>query len=206
MKKYFAWPFAVVALLFSSMAFAAATIDEVRAGWEAAAVAPASEKETRLTALADATEALVKADANNAEAQIWYGIVLAGLAREQGKLAALRTIKKARTALEKGVEIDPQGLNGSAYVTLGAMYAQVPGRPIAFGNTKTAENMFKKALSIRTTGPDVYSYYADFLADQKRNEEAKEFAQKAVAQSPRDGRTNSDGVLIKGAQELLNSL
>lgn len=205
MKKYVAWSFAVVALLFSGMAFAA-SIDDVRAEWEAVSVAPAGDKEARLSKLAETTEALVSANGNSAEAQTWHGIVLAGLAREQSKLAGLRTIKKARTALETATKLDPNGLDGSAYVTLGAMYAQVPGRPIAFGNVKTAEEMFKKALSVRTTGPDVYSYYANFLADQKRNEEAKQYAQKAVAESPRAGRTNSDGVLIKEAQKLLDSL
>lgn len=205
MKKYVAWSFAVVALLFSGMAFAA-SIDDVRAEWEAVSVAPAGDKEARLSKLAETTEALVGANANSAEAQTWHGIVLAGLAREQSKLAGLRTIKKARTALETATELDPNGLDGSAYVTLGAMYAQVPGRPIAFGNTKTAEEMFKKALSVRSTGPDVYSYYANFLADQKRTDEAKQFAQKAVAESPRAGRTNSDGELIKEAQQLLDSL
>lgn len=206
MRKYIAWSFAVVSLLFSGIVFAAATVDEVRIEWEAIAVAPAGEKEERLEKLAAATEALAEANANSAEAHTWQGIVLAGLAREQGKLAALRSVKKARTALERAIEIDPQGNNASAYVTLGALYARVPGRPLGFGNAKTAEEMFQKALSIRSTGPDVYAYYAEFLEDKKRYDEAKQYAEKAAAATPREGRTNSDNVLKQNAQQLLSSL
>ncbi len=124
---------------------------------------PANQREDTLKALASEAEQLANQYPNEAEVLIWQGIVLASYARERGGLGALGTAGDARDVLERAIEIDPTGGNGSAYVTLGALYDRAPGRPLGFGNSDTAERMFQRALELRPDGIDVNYYYAAFF-------------------------------------------
>lgn len=207
MKKYAVAWLALATLLFSGFAMATgAQIAELRQEWEAIAVVPEKEKADRLKALVAQVDALADANANDAEVLAWQGIITAGYARELSGLSALSNAKQARAVLERAIEIDPQGYNASAYVTLGLLYARVPGWPVGFGDKKKAEEIFKKALSIRAEGADVNGYYAEYLAEQKRTKEAKAYAEKAANAAPREGRDNSDGVLINNAKALVEKL
>src|SRR5690554_6825909 len=132
------------------------------------------ERRGALKALSERAERLVEANPDVAQPLIWYGIIEASHARERSGLGALSSARAARDALERAVEIDPQGGNGSAYVTLGALYDRAPGRPVGFGNSDTAERMFQQALEIRPDGIDVNFYYAAFLAEEGRQAEARE--------------------------------
>ena len=164
------------------------------------------ERRSALKTLSERAERLVEANPDVAQPLIWYGIIEASHARERSGLGALSSARAARDALERAVEIDPQGGNGSAYVTLGALYDRAPGRPIGFGNSDTAERMFQRALEIRPDGIDVNFYYAAFLAEEGRQAEAREHAQRAVDGTPRAGREASDEVLREEAQALLGRL
>src|SRR5690554_234309 len=164
------------------------------------------ERRGALKALSERAERLVEANPDVAQPLIWYGIIEASHARERSGLGALSSARAARDALERAVEIDPQGGNGSAYVTLGALYDRAPRRPIGFGNSDTAERMFQRALEIRPDGIDVNFYYAAFLAEEGRQAEAREHAQRAVDGTPRAGREASDEVLREEAQALLGRL
>lgn len=114
--------------------------------------------------MAGEVEQLAEQHSDEANVLVWQGIILASYARERGGLGALGTAGDARDVLEQAIKIDPQGLNGSAYVTLGALYDRAPGRPLGFGNSDTAERMFQRALEIRPDGIDVNYYYAAFFA------------------------------------------
>lgn len=167
---------------------------------------PANERESTLKALAGEVERLAEQNSNEADVLVWQGIILASYARERGGLGALGTAGDARDALEKAIELDPQGLNGSAYVTLGALYDRAPGRPIGFGNSDTAERMFQRALEIRPDGIDVNYYYAAFLKEEGNEEAAREHAQRAVNGTARESRQLSDEALRQDAKALLNQL
>ncbi|MCL7930574.1 TRAP transporter TatT component family protein [Halomonas sp. ATCHA] len=167
---------------------------------------PKSEREDILSALADEANALAEQHRDTADVLVWKGIVLAALAREKGGLGALGSAKDARDALERAIEIDPTGNNGSAYVTLGALYDRVPGGLISFGDSDTAEQMFQRALEIRPDGIDVNYYYAAFLQDEGNDQAAKEHAERAVNGTARDSRKASDEALREDAASLLNSL
>src|SRR5690554_1021783 len=164
------------------------------------------DRRSALKSLSERAERLVEANPDVAQPLIWYGIIEASHARERSGLGALGSARTARDALERAVEIDPQGGNGSAYVTLGALYDRAPGRPIGFGNSDTAERMFQRALEIRPDGIDVNFYYAAFLAEEGRQAEAREHAQRAVDGTPREGREASDEALREEAQALLGRL
>ncbi|MGE6607464.1 hypothetical protein ACQKE4_13225 [Halomonas sp. NPDC076908] len=175
--------------------------------WEHTVTAlPANQRESTLKSLADEARQLAGQYSDEAEVLVWQGIILASYARERGGLGALGTAGDARDALEKAIEIDPEGLNGSAYVTLGALYDRAPGRPLGFGNSNTAERMFKRALEIRPDGIDVNYYYAAFLKEEGNAQAAREHAQRAVNGTARENRQASDEALRRDAEALLNQL
>lgn len=167
---------------------------------------PANQRESTLKSLSSEAEQLANQYPNEAEVLIWQGIVLASYARERGGLGALGTAGDARDVLERAIEIDPQGGNGSAYVTLGALYDRAPGRPLGFGNSNTAERMFQRALEIRPDGIDVNYYYATFLKDEGNTQAAREHAQRAVNGTARESRQASDEALRREAEKLLSQL
>jgi Tfp pilus assembly protein PilF len=82
-------------------------------------------------------------------------------------LGALSLVKQARTNLEKAIEIEPNALQGSAWTSLGALYYQVPGWPIGFGDKDKADEMLKKALAINPDGIDPNYFYGDYLLKEK---------------------------------------
>lgn len=75
---------------------------------------------------------------------IWSAIIDSSWAGAKGGLGALSLVKQARSDLEKAISIDPNALQGSAWTSLGALYYQVPGWPIGFGDKNKAEEMLKK--------------------------------------------------------------
>ena len=167
---------------------------------------PANQREDTLKALASEAEQLANQYPNEAEVLIWQGIVLASYARERGGLGALGTAGDARDVLERAIEIDPTGGNGSAYVTLGALYDRAPGRPLGLGNSDTAERMFQRALELRPDGIDVNYYYAAFLKEEGNTPAAREHAQRAVNGTARENRQVSDEALRREAEALLGQL
>ncbi|MFI0471596.1 TRAP transporter TatT component family protein [Halomonas sp. HMF6819] len=167
---------------------------------------PANQRQSTLEALSDEAETLASQNPNEADVLVWQGIILASYARERGGLGALGTAKEARAVLERAIELDPQGSNASAYVTLGALYDRAPGRPLGFGNSDTAERMFQRALEIRPDGIDVNFYYAAFLKEEGDTQGAREYATRAVEGTARENRQLSDEALRREAQAFLQTL
>lgn len=167
---------------------------------------PESQREAALSGLAEEISQLAEQHSDQAEVLVWKGVVLAAYARERGGLGALGDAKEARNTLERAIEIDPDGNNGSAYVTLGALYDRVPGGLISFGDSDTAEEMFQRALEIRPDGIDVNYYYAAFLQEEGISQAAREHAQRAVNGTAREGRQASDEALRQDAQAMLDAL
>ena len=148
---------------------------------------------------ADAFEALA-AEAGQALAQepddapllIWRGIILSSWAGADGGLGALSKVKEAKSLLEHALQVDPQALQGSAYTSLGALYYQVPGWPIGFGDDEQAEALLKQALALNPDGIDSNYFWGDYLIDQKRYAEARAALLKAQAAAPRPDRPLAD--------------
>ncbi|MDT0501016.1 MULTISPECIES: tetratricopeptide repeat protein [unclassified Halomonas] len=184
-----------------------ARVEGMKNHWERVVTEqPEGERADGLKALAGQAERLVEEQPDAAVPLVWQGIIEASWARERSGLGALSSAKSARAALERAVELDPQGHNGSAYVTLGALYDRVPGGLVGFGDSETAERMFQQALAIRPDGIDVNFYYAAFLKEEGRLDEAREHARRAVEGQARPSRTASDEALRDKARELLTSL
>jgi tetratricopeptide (TPR) repeat protein len=159
-----------------------------------------------LKELAEETEALANSAPENADLQIWSGIVLSTLANKKGGLGALSLVKRAKAKLEEAIKIEPTALGGSAYASLGVLYHKVPGWPMGFGDEDLARESLQKALKINPTGLDVNFFYADFLADTKQKSAAIEYLKIAQAAPTLAGRPVADAGRRKEVQTLLAKL
>lgn len=153
---------------------------------------PEDQKADAFEALAAEAEQALAQEPDDAPLLIWRGIILSSWAGADGGLGALGKVKKAKSLLEHALRVDPQALQGSAYTSLGALYYQVPGWPIGFGDDEQAEALLKQALALNPDGIDSNYFWGDYLIDQKRYAEARAALLKAQAAAPRPDRPLAD--------------
>jgi tetratricopeptide (TPR) repeat protein len=184
---------AVTLLAGLNFAAQAADLSQLQSRWaEVRYQLPAEKQAEAYANLAAEAETLVRSEPGNAPALIWQGIVLSSWAGAEGGLGALDKVKRAKSALEQALEIDALALDGSAYTSLGALYYQVPGWPLGFGNRKEAEKLLLQALEINPDGIDSNYFWGDYLVKQKRYAEARSALLKAQAAPARPGRELAD--------------
>nr|WP_306463630.1 hypothetical protein [Stenotrophomonas maltophilia] len=186
----------IAAVVLVGVAVAAepsATVAQVRDRWaQINYQTPKAQREAAFAALSKQAAQARQAAPRDAGALIWEGIVLSSLAGEKGGMGALSLVKQARADFEAALKLDPQALDGAAYTSLGALYYQVPGWPLGFGDDDQARRMLKKGLDIDPDGIDANYFYGDFLRDQKEWAPAQAALQKAVAAPARPGREVAD--------------
>lgn len=153
---------------------------------------PEKDQAEQYHALALEAHALLERNPDSAEVLIWEGIVLSSEAGAKGGLGALSLAKQAREKLEKALELNDLALNGSAYTSLATLYAKVPGWPIGFGDEERAENYFKRSLAINPAGIDPNFFYAEYLIEHERVNDARVHLDKALIAPPRPGRELAD--------------
>jgi len=167
---------------------------------------PAAQRETAFADLAQLADRAIAAEPQAAELRIWKGIVLSTWAGAKGGLGALDLVKQAKSELEQALKLDARALEGSAYTSLGSLYYQVPGWPIAFGDDEKAEAMLKTALAINPNGIDPNYFYGDFLLRKKRYAEARAALEKALAAADRPARASADAGRREEARQLLKAV
>lgn len=128
----------------------------------------------------------------SAEVLIWDGIIKSTYAGVKGGLGALSLAKESRDALEQAMAIDANALAGSAYTSLGTLYAKVPGWPVGFGDDKKAKALLQKALEINPDGIDSNYFYASYLMDKGDYRKAESYLLKAQNAPPRPDRQSAD--------------
>lgn len=153
---------------------------------------PADDREKAFEELAEQTEAFVEHYPQRAESHIWRAIVLSTWAGEKGGLGALGLVRDARKHLEQAIRIDDTALDGSAYTSLGSLYYQVPGWPIAFGDDDKARRYLQKALAINPDGIDPNFFFADYLIRQGETARARQYLQRALSAPDRPNRPLAD--------------
>jgi tetratricopeptide (TPR) repeat protein len=151
-------------------------------------------------------DAFTAAHPDVAEGWIWSGIIKSSFAGVKGGLGALGLAKKARVDLEKALELDAEAMQGSAYNSLGTLYFSVPGWPLGFGDDEKAEELLLKALEINPDGIVSNYFYAEFLRDEKRYDEATRFYKKAQEAPPRPNRPIADEGRRKDIQAALDAM
>jgi len=155
-------------------------------------IADPGERQRAFETVSDSAHQLTLANPERAEAMIWEGIVLSTYAGVKGGLGALSLAKKSRALFEAALKIDPTALDGSAYTSLGILYAKVPGFPLSFGDDAKARELLLRALAIDANGIDQNFFYAQFLCDRHRCAQALPYLEKAAAAPPRAGREVAD--------------
>ncbi|MBB4131010.1 hypothetical protein [Xanthomonas sp. 3075] len=153
---------------------------------------PKPQRVAALEALAQQADQVRHALPDDPQALIWDGIVRSSLAGEKGGLGALAQVKLARTDFEQAIKRAPRALDGAAYTSLGALYYQVPGWPIGFGDDAKARSFLYQGLAIDPDGLDSNYFVGDFLRDQKDWAGAEQAFEKAAAAPPRPGRQLAD--------------
>ncbi|HOO82670.1 MAG TPA: hypothetical protein PK513_09220 [Alphaproteobacteria bacterium] len=128
----------------------------------------------------------------NAEPKIWEGIILSTDAGIVKGMSALGKVKKAKVLFETSLKQNPTALDGSAHTSLGSLYYQVPGWPVAFGDDEEAEKHLKHALQLNPNGIDTNFFYGDFLLQDDRLEEAKAYLNRALQAPDRPNRELAD--------------
>lgn len=185
----------------------ATTATQVRDRWaQINYQVPKAQRESAFEDLLHQAEKIRQAHPRDASALIWEGIVLSSLAGEKGGVGALGLVKRARADFETAIQIAPDALDGAAYTSLGALYYQVPGWPLGFGDDDTARTMLRKGLVIDPDGIDANYFYADFLRDQKDWAGARTAFQKALAAPARPGREVADAGRRQEAQARLKDV
>jgi tetratricopeptide (TPR) repeat protein len=143
-------------------------------------------------ALEKRAEVFARQHPTRPEALIWEGIIESSYAGAKGGLGALALCKEARGNLEAALKLDPSALDGSAYTSLGALYYKVPGFPVGFGDDDKAGKLLQKALQLNPDGIDSNYFYAEYLYEQGRYQEALQYLAKAGKAPPRPGRETAD--------------
>ncbi|MCB9982191.1 MAG: hypothetical protein H6861_00750 [Rhodospirillales bacterium] len=128
----------------------------------------------------------------NAEPKIWEGIILSTDAGIVKGMSALGKVKKAKALFETSIQQNPTAMDGSAHTSLGSLYYQVPGWPVAFGDDEEAEKHLKQALRMNPNGIDPNFFYGDFLLQDDRLEEAKTYLNRALQAPDRPSRELAD--------------
>ena len=186
---------------------ATSSVNQVRDRWaQINYQLPKPQREAAFEELLHQSEKIRQATPRDAAALIWEGIVLSSLAGEKGGMGALGLVKRARADFEAAIKLDASALDGAAYTSLGALYYQVPGWPLGFGDDAAARTMLRKGLAIDPDGIDANYFYADFLRDQKDWAGARTAFQKALAAPARPGREVADAGRRQEAQAKLKDV
>ena len=148
-------------------------------------------------------EKLTSLHPDSAEAWVWQGIIKASSASIKKGISALITIKEARADLEKGLSMSPESSASFGNAVLGAIYHQVPKKPLGFKDTKKAQAYFDKALKQAPNSLDSNFLYAEYLLTIKEKEKAKTHLEIALKAPQRANLTLADTGRKNEAQQLL---
>jgi Tfp pilus assembly protein PilF len=199
----------VALLLLSSQCFAENLEDSLKSiesDWASIYYnTPKQKRGPEYCRLLDKTINLSRQHPKNAEPIIWEAIVKATNADHQDAVSALNAIHEARDLLLKAIEINPQAMNGSAYVTLGTLYYMAPKWPIGFGDEATAEKLLQTALMINPNGIDSNYFYGDFLLSNNRLNEAEKYFKRAITVPARAEQLYADNRLKEDAKIALTN-
>jgi tetratricopeptide (TPR) repeat protein len=168
-------------------------VAELQRDWEVIRYqAPTAEREKRFESLSTKAHKVAETYPGRSEPLIWEGIIVSSWAGERGGIGALSLAKQAKADYEQAIQIDAKALDGSAYNSLGVLYYKVPGWPLGFGDKAKAKELLQKALSINPQGIDPNFFYAEYLVETKKADEAVPYLEKALQAPPRPGRQIAD--------------
>jgi hypothetical protein len=206
MKKYL---FVVFLLLASNTALAlnlSNAIDTLERKWADVYYSKSGAKyPARYQSLENEADLIAKQFPNQPEPLLWQAIIMASSADELPPIEALVEINHARDLLTKVIEMTPDGVNGSALVTLGTMYYMAPAWPVSFGDNHKAKALLTKALKVNPQSIEANYFYGDFLLSQNLPEQAAVYFKKALSAPVRKNQQHADKSLQQQASLALEN-
>jgi tetratricopeptide (TPR) repeat protein len=167
---------------------------------------PKAKRANAYQALEAKAAELAQENPSRAEPLVWEAIILSTHAGVEGGLGGLGMARDARRLLLEAQRLDPEVMQGSIYTTLGALYYQVPGWPLGFGDKDKAREMLQKAVSLNPTGMDANYFYGDFLYRAGDKGAALVALRKAVSAPPRTHQPVADRGRREAAQALIDTI
>lgn len=168
---------------------ASSAVTELQTDWAKAQYeADQKQQERDFKSLLNRTNSFVSAESGNPDLYVWRGIIKASYAGVKGGLGALSLVKEAKVDLEKAIDLDGGSFQAAARTSLGSLYFQVPSWPIGFGSDKKAEAYLLEGLAMAPDDIESNYFYALFLLDQRRGDEARQYLERAYTAPKRLGR------------------
>lgn len=175
----------VILMLVSNVCFADSlgdVLNNVESEWATIHYGlPKAKQQIAYPALLAKIKPLAEQYPNDAGVIYWQALVKASYADHQNPVAALQAIHEVRDLLTKAIAINPQVMNGAAYVVLGTLYDKVPSWPLAFGDDNTAKTLLETALKINPNGMVSNYFYGQFLLAHDDEQGAERYFNKALA-------------------------
>jgi tetratricopeptide (TPR) repeat protein len=155
-------------------------------------------------------EQVIEKYPQNAAILLWYIANMSKYGEAQGVVTSAKNglADKVKKYAEKLLELDSEFNDGAAYKLLGVINYKVPYIPLflTWPDKKVAEEYLKKALAINPKAISNLYYYAEFLTEVKRNEEAKIILNKIINASPREEALIEDLYDIDMAKKLIEKI
>jgi tetratricopeptide (TPR) repeat protein len=167
---------------------------------------PKQKQQAAYPVLLDKLQQIVKTYPNDAGVIYWQALIKVASADHQSPLTALQTVNEVRGLLTKAIAINPQVMNGAAYIVLGTLYDKVPAWPIGFGNDKTAKTMLETALKINPNGIANNYFYGKFLVSHDDVKAAEHYFKLALAAPIRPEQPYADQQMKRKVQHALEKL
>ncbi|QWY75463.1 MAG: tetratricopeptide repeat protein [Ferrovum myxofaciens] len=164
---------------------------------------PPDQRDDFFASLQPKAHQLVMAYPGHAEPLIWEGIITATHAKYQNPFSALSSARQARDLLLQAISLDPKAMDGSALITLGALYFRVP-KLGSFGDTDKAKQYLNQALTLDPDNIDANYFYGKFLLEQGDHQAALSYLKKAAALPPRPQSLTADRFRHDEVVQLLN--
>jgi hypothetical protein len=172
---------------------ASSAVTELQTDWAKAQYEADQKRQERdFKSLLNRINSSVSAEPGNPDLYVWRGIIKASYAGVKGGLGALSLVKEAKVDLEKAIDLDGGSFQAAARTSLGSLYFQVPSWPIGFGSDKKAEAYLLEGLAMAPDDIDSNYFYALFLLDQRRGDEARQYLERAYTAPKRLGRGYAD--------------
>lgn len=174
--------------------------DEITYHW------PKEQRGAGLTELLEDIQSLRQLNPQQPELLIWEAITLVTRAGADPGLGVLSDLERARKLLLQSIRIDPDAMDGAAYLTLACLYYKAPGWPLSFGDMEKAAKYFQSALALNPNGIESNYYYASFLSKSGDTRKALAFYQKTTSLPPNPEQPYLSLRLKEKAQEKLARL
>lgn len=209
MKKMVSALFAVGMSMHASIVLAEMTpeVEQLQARWaEVNYLVHGKSQIEAFSTLIEQARQVTTAQPQSAEAWAWSGIIRASYAAAKGGLGALSSSKAAKSDFEKALDIESDVLEGSVYTSLGTLYLNVPGWPMAFGDDVEGAQLLKQGLKLSPQGMDSNYFYAQYLFKDKEYDKARRHLNSALEAAPRSGREIAEEGRRAEIQHLLEEI